>query len=85
MLRRSKTNLLRIRRPSRSSPQNTEQIMRFSSLLRTATLALSLTAVTGAMTAAFAADATAAQQQQQQSASPYDNQDFVLQNNNIHN
>ena len=40
----------------------------------------------GAMTAAFAADANAAQQQQQTSnASPYDSQDFVLQNNNIHN
>lgn len=63
--------------------------MRVSSLLRTATLALSLTAAMGAMTAAFAADANAAQQQQQQqqqqSASPYDSQDFVLQNNNIHN
>lgn len=60
--------------------------MRVTSLLRTATLALSLTAAMGAMTAAFAADATAAQQQQQQqSASPYDSQDFVLQDNNIHN
>lgn len=57
--------------------------MRISSLLRTATLALSLTAAMGAMTAAFAADANAAQQQQQ--ASPYDNQDFVIQDNNIHN
>lgn len=58
--------------------------MRISSLLRTATLALSLTAAMGAMTAAFAADASAAQQQQQQ-ASPYDNQDFVIQDNNVHN
>ena len=58
--------------------------MRISSFLRTATLALSLTAAMGAMTAAFAADANAAQQQQQQ-ASPYDNQDFVIQDNNVHN
>ncbi len=59
--------------------------MRISSLLRTATLALSLTAAMGAMTAAFAADANAAQQQQMSNASPYDSQDFVLQDNNIHN
>jgi|HubBroStandDraft_5_1064220.scaffolds.fasta_scaffold1066784_1 hypothetical protein len=60
--------------------------MRFSSLLRTATLALSLTAAMGAMTAAFAANANAAQQQQQTAnSSPYDSQDFVLQDNNIHN
>ena len=54
--------------------------MRISSLLRTATLALSMTAAMGAMTAAFASDAHAAQQQQQQtanSASPYDSPDFV--------
>ena len=37
--------------------------MRISSLLRSATLALSLIAATGAMTAAFASDAHAAQQQ----------------------
>ena len=60
--------------------------MRISSLLRTATLALSLTAAMGAMTAAFAANANAAQQQQQAAnTGPYDNQDFVLQNNNIYN
>jgi hypothetical protein len=58
--------------------------MRFSSLLRTATLALSLTAAMGAMTAAFAADANA-QPQQTANSSPYDSQDFVLQDNNIHN
>ena len=58
--------------------------MRISSLLRTATFALSLTAAMGAMTAAFAADANAAQQQQQQAASPYDNQNFVLQDSDIH-
>jgi hypothetical protein len=43
-------------------------------------------ASTGAMTAAFAADAHAAQQQQQQqaaSASPYDSPDFVVPGNNI--
>lgn len=58
--------------------------MRISSILRTATLALSLTAAMGAMTAAFAADSSAPQQQSQQNqASPYDSQDFVLQSNNI--
>jgi hypothetical protein len=59
--------------------------MRMSSLLRTATLALSLTAATGAMTAAFAASANAAPQQQAANTGPYDSPDFVLQNNNIHN
>lgn len=52
--------------------------MRIFSLLRTATLALSLIAVTGAMTATFAAHANAAQQ-----ASPYDSQAFVIQDSNI--
>jgi len=54
--------------------------MRISSLLRTATLALSMTAAMGAMTAAFASDAYADQQQQQQavnSSSPYDSPNFV--------
>jgi hypothetical protein len=59
--------------------------MRISSLLRTATLALSLTAAMGSMTAAFADSANAAQQQQAANASPYDSPDFVLQNNNIYN
>lgn len=53
--------------------------MRISSLLRTATLALSLTAAMGAMGTAFAAN-TAPQAQQ---ASPYDGQDFVVPSNNI--
>ena len=59
--------------------------MRISSLLRTATLALSMTAAMGAMTAAFAADAHAAPQQQQQAtnANPYDSPDFVVPANNI--
>ncbi len=59
--------------------------MRISSLLRTATLALSLTGAMGAMSAAFAADAQPAQQQQQQAAqaSPYDGQDFIVPSNNI--
>lgn len=58
--------------------------MRISSLLRTATLALSMTAAMGAMTAALAADAHAAPQQQQAAnASPYDSQDFVVPSNNI--
>ena len=56
--------------------------MRISSILRTATLALSLTAAMGGMTAAFAADTSAAQQQQTQN-SPYDSQDFVIQSNNV--
>lgn len=55
--------------------------MRISSILRTATLALSLTAAMGGMTAAFAADTSTAQQQTQNS--PYDSQDFVLQSNDI--
>lgn len=63
---------------------NPEHTMRISSILRTATLALSLTAATGAMTAAFAADTAApAAQQQNANSGPYDNQDFVLQSNNI--
>jgi uncharacterized membrane protein YebE (DUF533 family) len=53
--------------------------MRVSSLLRTATLALSLTAAMGAMAGAFASNASAGQQQQQavNSSSPYDSPDFV--------
>ena len=61
--------------------------MRISSILRTATLALSLTAAMGAMSAAFAADTqvAAAPQAQASNASPYDSPDFVLQSNNINN
>lgn len=59
--------------------------MRISSLLRTATLALSLTAAMGAMTATFAQAASAPQQQQTSNTGPYDNQDFVVSGNNIHN
>lgn len=59
--------------------------MRIPSILRAATLALSMTAAMGAMTAAFAADAHAAQQQQTANSSPYDSQDFVVQSNNVHN
>jgi hypothetical protein len=61
--------------------------MRTSSLLRTATLALSLMASMGAMTAAFASDAHAAEQQQQQqaaSASPYDSPNFIVPSNDIY-
>ena len=59
--------------------------MRISSILRTATLALSLTAAMGAMTAAFADNASAAQQQQQTAnTGPYDSQDFVVPNSDIH-
>jgi hypothetical protein len=58
--------------------------MRTSSLLRAATVALALTASTGAMTAAFAADTHAAQQQQQTAkASPYDSADFVVPSNDL--
>lgn len=57
--------------------------MRISSLLRTATLALSLTAAMGALGAAFAGNANAAQQQQVSSASPYDGADFVVPLNNV--
>jgi len=53
--------------------------MRISSLLRTATLALSLTAAMGAMSAAFAANAAP----QAQQASPYDSTAFVVPSNNI--
>ena len=63
--------------------------MRVSSLLQTATLALSLTAATGAVTAAFAdsASATSAsaayQQQQALYAGPYDGPDFVVPMNDL--
>jgi hypothetical protein len=58
--------------------------MRISSLLRTSTLALSMIAAMGSLTAAFATDAHAAQQQLQASnASPYDGQDFIVTSNNL--
>jgi hypothetical protein len=59
--------------------------MRVSSLLRTATLALSLMVTMGAMSAAFAGNANAAQQQQTSNTGPYDSPDFVLQQSDIHN
>jgi hypothetical protein len=60
----------------------TEQIMTLTSLLRSATLALSLVAATGALTAsAFAAVDQNAQQQQQ--SSPYDSPNFTIPENNI--
>jgi hypothetical protein len=55
--------------------------MRISSLLRTATLALSMTAALGTMTAAFAANA--APQAQQQAASPYDSPNFIVPSNDL--
>jgi hypothetical protein len=63
--------------------------MRTVSLLRSATVALSLMASMGAMTAAFASDAHADQQQQQQAASasnasPYDSPNFIVPPNNIY-
>ena len=59
--------------------------MRISSLLRTATIALSLTAATGTLSAALATQAFAAQQQQTQAsnASPYDGADFVVPESNL--
>jgi hypothetical protein len=55
--------------------------MRISSLLRTATLAFSLTAAMGAMGTAFANEAS---QAQSQAASPYDSPDFVAPLNNTY-
>lgn len=58
--------------------------MRMSFLLRSATLALSLIAMTGTMSAAFAA--TSAPQAQQQAANTgiYDSPDFVVPLNNVY-
>jgi hypothetical protein len=58
--------------------------MRTSSLLRVATLALSLVALTGiATTGAFAASRV--QPQQATSFGPYDSPDFVVPPTDIHN
>ena len=54
--------------------------MRISSLLRTASLALSMIAAMGVMTAAFAANAAP---QAQQAASPYDSSNFIVPANDI--
>ena len=59
--------------------------MRVFSMLRTATLALSLMATMGVMSAAFAGNANAAQQQQQTAnTGPYDGPDFVVPPSDIH-
>ena len=58
--------------------------MRVSSMLRTATLALSLMATMGVMSAAFAGNANAAQQQQTVNTGPYDGPDFVVPPSDIH-
>lgn len=58
--------------------------MRMSSLLRTATLALSLIAVTGAMSTAFAAPSAPQAQQQTANTGIYDSPDFVLSLNNVY-
>lgn len=60
--------------------------MRISSLLQTATLALSLSAAMGVMSTAFADVAQAAQQTQNQvtNANPYDSPDFIVPSNNIY-
>ena len=59
--------------------------MRVSSMLRSATLALSMMATMGAMTTAFAGHALAAQQQQSSNTGVYDSQDFTVQASDIHN
>ena len=51
--------------------------MRIASILRIATLALSLTAATAGLSTAFAADSS-------QQASPYDNQNFVIPESQIY-
>ena len=51
--------------------------MHMPSILRAATLALSLVAMTGAMSAAFAATSYPASGQQQANAGIYDGPDFV--------
>jgi len=56
--------------------------MRISSLLRTATLALSLTAAMGGIGAAFAGSANA-EEQQVSNANPYDSSNFVVPSNNL--
>lgn len=60
-----------------------EHIMRTSSLLRTATLALSLIALTGVMSTAFAAT-SAPQAQQSANTGIYDSPDFVVPLNNVY-
>jgi hypothetical protein len=61
--------------------------MRVSSMLRSATLALSLMATLGVMSTVFAGHALAAQQQTQQSssASPYDSPNFTIPESQIYN
>lgn len=51
--------------------------MRLSTLLRTATLALSLTVAMAGLGTAFAATSHSAAQQQATNSAPYDSQDFV--------
>jgi hypothetical protein len=65
-----------VRQPIRQPRKIQEQIMRMSSLLRTATLALSLIAATGAMSAAFAGTNGTAPAQQSNTG-VYDNPDFI--------
>ena len=57
--------------------------MRMSSLLRTATLALSLIAMTGAMSTAFAAT-SAPQAQQSTNTGIYDSPDFIVPLSNVY-
>jgi len=72
-----------------ASTEYGENIMRVSSMLRSATLALSLMVALGAMSASFAGNAAAAQpqpqQQQTSNTGVYDSPDFVVQQSDIHN
>ncbi len=61
--------------------------MRISSILRSGILALSLMATMGAMTAAFAHNASRVQQQEQASTAntgPYDSPDFMVPPSDVH-
>ena len=58
--------------------------MRISSILRTATVALTLIAATGAVGTAFAASRVQQQEAANSYSGPYDSPDFVVAPNNIH-
>ncbi|HEX8828804.1 MAG TPA: hypothetical protein VF778_11875, partial [Xanthobacteraceae bacterium] len=62
----------------------TEPTMRISSILRTATLALSLVAAMGATGTAFAASRVQQQEATYSNSSPYDSPDFVVAPTDIH-
>lgn len=58
--------------------------MRISSILRTATLALSLVAATGAVGTAFAASRVQQQEAANSNSGVYDGRDFVVAPSDIH-